>query len=83
MREPDGKFKPYRCSETIDLEEMIAMKTEGKFTMVKAIVTYQSGRTETIHGKLNKDNIPDKVFQKKISDLRQFPSVTNIETIKY
>lgn len=59
------------------------MQNEKEYTKVKAIVTYQSGRQETIHGKLNKGNVSDKGFQKKVAAFRAFPTVVNVEVIKY
>lgn len=76
--------KTERCKDTIGLEEYIAMKNQEQHTHVKAEVTYKSGRTETVYGKLNKDQLPDKTFQRKLlSALRQFPTVTDIKTTKY
>lgn len=72
-----------RCKDTIDLEEYIAMKNQEQHTHVKAEVIHKSGRTETVYGKLNKDQLPDKTFQRKLSALRQFPTVTDIKTTKY
>lgn len=59
------------------------MKREEDFTAVKAIVTYKSGRTEEFHGKLNKNNLPDARFQKKVADMKRFPTVIKVHTEKY
>ena len=75
--------EPYRCKETVDLEDLIAMKNQEDFENIRATVIYKSGRTETFTGKLKKDQTPKADFQKKVHDLKRFPSVVKIETERF
>lgn len=47
----------------------------------KATITYQSGRTETLTGKVNKDGTAHALFEKKVSQFRQFPTVTKVDVV--
>jgi len=76
-----------RCKHTIDLEDFLMTltprKPDSECSQIRATITYNSGRTETIHGKLNKDKSPHKTFQQKIDAFRSFPTVVNIKQEKY
>ncbi len=61
----------------IDIEEKLP-----KPTRIRAIVHYNSGRTEEVLGKLNKSGLPDARYLKKISDLKKFPTVKKIQEQK-
>lgn len=79
----DKSPSPYRCKDTVDLEELIAMKTEKeKPTKATATITYASGREEILIGEINKNGIYDKVFREKLNQLKNFPTVQKIEIKK-
>lgn len=71
----------YRCTKTIDLEEIIM--TQEKHENIRAVVTYKSGREETFSGKLQKDGTPYKTFASKVADLRAFPTVVDVKVTTY
>jgi hypothetical protein len=48
----------------------------------KATITYKSGREETFSGGLLKGEMIPKKFQKKITDLRNFPTAVKIDIEK-
>lgn len=45
----------------------------------RAEITYASGRTETIFGKVNKDGRPHALFDKKVSEYKSFPTVKDVK----
>lgn len=45
----------------------------------KATITYNSGRQETIYGKVNKDGTLHKLFDKRLSEFKAFPTVKHVE----
>lgn len=55
----------YRCSLTIDIEELIAM-TNIQPTKYTIIAHYKSGRTEEISGDLNKSGVLPATARKKL-----------------
>lgn len=72
-----------RCKETIDLEEIIAMKKDEKIpTKLKVIIIYKSGREELLYTDLNLDGSIHKRFQERIERLRAFPTVREVKIIK-
>lgn len=75
--------EPYRCTETIDLEEIIKMKTEQFCEKVKATVTWKSGRVEEIYDSLKKGGEFKKSFSDKVENYRKFPTVENVRVEKY
>ena len=84
MVQDDKEAPPYRCKETIDLEDILAMKKEEeKKTHVRVIVIYKSGREEELCGDLNLDGSIHKNFQKRIERFRAFPTVKDVKIIKY
>lgn len=75
---------PPRCKDTIDIEDFIAMQDKKEQpTKIKAIVTYKSGRTEEVHGKINKSGIADAKFSKAVSAAKAFPTVEKVQVEKY
>lgn len=73
----------YRCKETVDLEELIAMKvSDDKPKNVEAKVLYVSGREEIVRGKLNQNGMADQKFQSKLNKLRTIPTVKDIKITK-
>jgi len=75
---------PYRCKDTIDLEEAIAMKMKNEdFKNIKAVVYYKSGRTEEFQGKLKTDGTPYATFNQNVSLHKSFPTVLKVEVIRY
>jgi len=75
--------EPYRCTETIDLEDMIKMKAEQFCTKAKATITWESGRIEEIHADLKKGGEYKKAFADKVAQYRAFPTVKNVTVEKY
>lgn len=73
----------YRCTETIDLEDMIKMKAEQFCTKVKAVVTYKSGRTEEFQSDLLKGGDFRKSFVERVNACKKFPTVENVEVVKF
>jgi hypothetical protein len=71
----------YRCNETLDLEEIIKMNE--KHNAIMGVITYQSGRQETIYGKLQVGGQPYKTFAQKIEEFRAFPTVTDVKITTY
>lgn len=72
-----------RCDLTIDLEEIIMSKNPDEFKFVKADITWNSGRVETLRDKLDKNNQIKKQFSDKVAKYRQFPTVKNVQVEKY
>lgn len=73
---------PYRCTETIDLEEIIKMTIEKEATKSKAVVFWKSGRTEEFYADLNKGGEFKKSFTNKVDAHRNFPTVQKVEVTK-
>ena len=73
---------PYRCKETIDLEEIIDMSNTENATTFTATAIYKSGREEVFSGKLSKGGVIPARDAKKISALRSFPTVVSMEVDK-
>jgi len=73
----------YRCNLTYDIEELIAMKTNGIPTKFTVTAHYKSGRTEEINGELNKGGVLGKAAQKRIAELRSFPTVEKVDVRLY
>ena len=72
--------EPYRCNQTIDLEELIKM--DKKETKIRATITYISGRTEEIGADLKNDGTPPKSFNNKVNAYRKFPTVVSVQLVK-
>ena len=70
-----------RCPLTIDIMEMIGMENEN--THVTATVTWNSGRVETFTEGLRKDGTPPIKFTRKANDLRNFPTVKSVKTVRH
>lgn len=71
-----------RCTETIDLEECIAM-AEKKKKHYKIIATYHSGRTEVFAGKLKTDGTMNKKGEKRYAQLKTFPTVKSVRVERH
>lgn len=78
-----NKEENCRCNLTIDLEEIL-MAQDREFTKVRATVYWKSGRVEVIEDDLKIDGTRKLRFHRKISALRDFPTVEkiSIENIK-
>jgi hypothetical protein len=70
-----------RCDQTIDIEEFIEM--EKRKEQAIATITYNSGRTETITGKLKADESFYKTFTDKINAFKSFPTVVSVDVVKH
>lgn len=75
----------YRCNQTVDLEEAIAMtmNNQKQPENAKIIAEYVSGRIEEHHSKLNRGGVYKKSFYDLYKKLLDFPTIRSVKIVKY